>query len=608
MTKSGIPGYKILKSIGKGGTSKVFLAIQMSVGRTIAIKVLSDDFSKDIKFSNQFLKEANCGVLNHPNIITIHDAGEGNGHLYIAMEYLLGGDLKQKMLQGLNENQVIKIIAQVAQALSHAHSNHFTHRDIKPSNILFDEHDNAILADFGIAKTVRFSPDASLSDGGFIGTPNYISPEQVSDQPIDHRADLYSLGVVYYEILTGEKPFVADSTYTLIFKHLKEEVPPLEQKYERHQHIISKLLEKEPAKRYQSADMLLRDLGQLSIDEPIKRPPKTTLRNGSVLVALLIALSSVLYTQLNPKEKIVRESKPIITHASSDIKTIEKLEEDIKKSIAENQLLQNKNSVFNAISSHLTNASMYLSLEQLVSPDEKNALHEFRQVLKLEPENTQALYGISNIIQHYQLMANNEKDKGNYSRSIEFINMGLVVDSNRAELLSAKEAVDQLLKQQGTDKKIKSGLRRANRLIKNDKLNDARLELNELNRLYSNNKKIQAKLAQINKDIKRQKFISNELKSSADLLNNSPIFEPYISQACENSYSLLQLEPNNKEIKVIIESCARQYLLLAKQAASTESAIELVETGLNYSPNDPGLSQLLQLLLTSEPTLKADKN
>ena len=202
MSNSGIPGYKILKSIGKGGTSQVFLAIQMSVGRTIAIKVLSSECSQDTNFSYQFLKEANCGVLNHPNIITIHDAGESNGHLYIAMEHLQGGDLKQKMLKGLDEDEVIRIITQIAEALSHAHSNHFTHRDIKPGNILFDEHDNAILADFGIANTVRFSQKDSIING-FAGTPNYISPEQVSDKPVDHRSDLYSLGVVYYEILTG---------------------------------------------------------------------------------------------------------------------------------------------------------------------------------------------------------------------------------------------------------------------------------------------------------------------------------------------------------------------------------------------------------------------
>jgi len=616
MSNSGIPGYKILKSIGKGGTSQVFLAIQMSVGRTIAIKVLSSECSQDTNFSYQFLKEANCGVLNHPNIITIHDAGESNGHLYIAMEHLQGGDLKQKMLKGLDEDEVIRIITQVAEALSHAHSNHFTHRDIKPGNILFDEHDNAILADFGIANTVRFSQKDSIING-FAGTPNYISPEQVSDKPVDHRSDLYSLGVVYYEILTGVKPFVADSTYTLIFKHLKEPVPPLESKFEKHQPIISKLLEKDPAKRFQSADELISELNKINSADPIApvvKPPTNTLRNFSVLIAVLIALSSVIYTQFKPERVKLQIPESVAIKSSHDRKTIEKLEQDIKKTAQQKLLLEQEQLNLKTITSHLTNASKFLGLDQLTSPEKENALYEYRQVLLLDENNSQAQYGIQYLINHYKQRALIEKKNKNYDASLAFVDtglkIGLSIDANNTDFLALTEELNTLVEDQSESKKIRSGLKRADKLISKNNLDDAKLELKELNRLYKNNKKINAKLANVNKRIKRSKYIDRTLKLSTDLLNESPTSEPNVSQACESSYALLKLEADNIEVNKTIKACAYRYLQLAKQTDSTDStdaAIELVETGLYYSPNNPELSEYLQDLLTSEPVSTTNK-
>ncbi len=607
MSNSGIPGYKILKLIGKGGTSKVFLAIQISVGRTIAVKVLSKELSQDLDFSQQFLKEANCGVLNHPNIITIHDAGESNGHLYIAMEHLSGGDLKLKMQQGISEDEVIRIITQIARALSHAHSNNFTHRDIKPGNILFDEHDNAILADFGIAKTLRFAHDNSIISG-FIGTPNYISPEQVSEQPVDHRSDLYSLGVVYYEILTGVKPFTADSTYTLIFKHLKEPVPPLAEKYQCHQAIINKLLEKKPDDRYQSANELIKDLENIKnpvIAEPIEPAKKSSgnaLRNSSVLVILLIALSSVIYTQLQPAKIKLKIPESVAIKSSMDKKTIEKLEEYIKKTAAQNVLLEQEQRSLKAITSHLTNASKYLGLNQLISPQNKNALYEFQQVLLLDEDNTQAQYGIQYIINYYKERANDARNNHHYDDSIDNINTGLTINSNDAELLAMHKEVSSLMALQTDDKKIHSGLKRADRFIRKNKLIDAKLELHELNRLYKNNKAIKSKLAFVKKKLKREKYINHALVISTSLLKETPLSELNLSEACENGYSLIKLNPENKKVKKIINTCANQYLNLARQATTTEEAIELTETGLYYNPNNPELSLYLQELLTSEPT------
>ncbi len=606
MTNNGIPGYKILKSIGKGGTSNVFLAIQMSVGRTIAIKVLARQFSEDKKFSQRFLKEANCGVLKHPNIITIHDAGESNGHLYIAMEYLLGGDLKQRMLKGLNESDVIRIITQITQALSHAHNNNFTHRDIKPGNILFDENNNAILADFGIAKTIVFSEHKTTPDK-FLGTPNYISPEQVSNQLVDHRSDLYSLGVVYYEILTGKKLFTADSPYALMFKHLKEPVPELDKKYKQHQPIIKKLLEKKPSKRYQSADSLLQDLSLFNTLESAKKPTVSTFKSSGILVTLLISFSAIMYFQLRPEVIKIETPQPVIEELSSNAKTIQKLQADIKKSFALNKALKEDRVKLDKISAHLTTASKYISIEQFIRPENKNALYEFRRVINISPDNIQAQYGIETILSHYILLAEDEKLKKNYVNSIKHINEGLVVDDKNTTLLSLHKETTQLLKQQITHNKIKKALKKANRLIKKERLIDARTKLREIKKLDKNNKKINSILAVVNKKIRSKKYIENLFMQSIELLNETPITELNLNQACMNIYQILQLIPEDNEIDSIKRSCAYQYLLLSRQEKSTADAIELIETGLNYSPNNPELTQQLKKLLTPIPVKPESK-
>ena len=164
MSDTGIPGYLILKKVAKGGMARVFLAIQETVGRTIALKILPKELCKDSSLTKLFLQEANCGVLSHPNIITIYDAGETDSHLYIAMEYLNGGDLKQKIKSGVSQEEAIKIITKISEALAYAHSKGFIHRDIKPGNIIFNEDKQPILADFGIARAVSFSEQTVVDE------------------------------------------------------------------------------------------------------------------------------------------------------------------------------------------------------------------------------------------------------------------------------------------------------------------------------------------------------------------------------------------------------------------------------------------------------------
>ncbi len=589
MSNSAISGYRILKPIGTGGTSKIFLAIQKSVGRTVAIKVLSKQFSDDKSFSERFLKEANCGVLNHPNIITIYDAGKSNGRLYIAMEYLLGGDLKSKMLSKISEAEAIKIITQITQALSHAHNNNFTHRDIKPGNILFDENDNAILADFGIAKTIHFS-ETSVSANGFIGTPNYISPEQIENAKVDYRADLYCLGIVYYEMLTGEKPFIADSPYSLLFKHLKEPAPSLPKKFKHHQNIIHKLLEKKPEKRYQSADLLLKDLQTFKAPAKKQHSMVGILKTTAVLVSLLISLLAILYFQFIDKQiKKVEPVKTVYKAPQIDSKTIDKLKKDIEASSAKTAESEKKRIELEKTLQHLTEAARYLSTNQYISPEKNNALYEFNQALAIQPDNTQARYGIQTIINHYKLLANNEKTKENYKQSLTYIESALVADKNNIEILKLNEEVKRLYEQQIIKRKTSKALNKANKLISKKHYKKARRVLTDISNLNKNNKRIRNLLKHVNKEIKKQNHINSLISKSTRLLNETPISEININMACESIYSLLHLEPDNQSIIKIKNSCAKQYLSLAKKTHSNEDALEYVETGLNYKPDDAEL-------------------
>ncbi len=249
-----IPGYTIDRKIGSGGMADVYLGHQISIGRPVAIKVMSSAMAVDESFAKRFIKEANVGALSHQNIITVYDAGKVNDHYYIVMEYISGGDLASKIAkQQLTFEQKIEIVKQIANALGYSYSKGFIHRDVKPENILFREDGTPILADFGIAKAVTAATNLT-SVGTIIGSPYYMSPEQTRGQEVDHRSDLYSLGVVLYELLCGYKPFESGDTFAIGIKHINESVPPLPQPLAQYQPLIDKMLAKDPNQRFQNSE------------------------------------------------------------------------------------------------------------------------------------------------------------------------------------------------------------------------------------------------------------------------------------------------------------------------------------------------------------------
>ena len=276
-TKPTLGRYEVVDELGRGAMGVVYKGEDPKIHRTVAIKTVRlTDFDEEIvdEMKERFFREAeSAGLLTHPNIVTIYDCGEEHDLAYIAMEYLNGEDLadytKKETLLPIRET--LNILAQASVALDYAHSKGIVHRDIKPANIMRIKETGEIkVADFGIA---RITSSSKTKTGVVLGTPSYMSPEQIAGKKVDGRSDIFSLGVVLFEMLTGQKPFAGEDMTSLMFKIAKENHPSprsinarIPQVVER---IIDKALEKEKANRYQKAGQIAEHLKKVveKIDE-----------------------------------------------------------------------------------------------------------------------------------------------------------------------------------------------------------------------------------------------------------------------------------------------------------------------------------------------------
>ena len=253
--------YEILDELGRGGMAIVFKAKEKQLDREVAIKVLPFSLAFDKEFVERFQREARTSAkLEHPNIIPIYRVGKSGRVIYFVMKFLRGKPLSSILAArgSLPPLEIKKILAEVARALAYAHKKEIVHRDIKPDNIMFDEHGHAVVTDFGIAKAA--SGGKLTGTGMSIGTPHYMSPEQAKAQPLDGRSDIYSLGVVAYQCLTGTVPFDGEDSFSIGYKHIMEEIPtpPIDSHDKRTLfEIIKKMMAKLPDQRFQSADELV---------------------------------------------------------------------------------------------------------------------------------------------------------------------------------------------------------------------------------------------------------------------------------------------------------------------------------------------------------------
>jgi serine/threonine-protein kinase len=253
--------YEIIEELGRGGMAIVFRAREKTLDREVAIKVLPFSLAYDKEFVERFQREARTSAkLEHPAIIPIYRVGKSGRVIYFVMKFLRGKPLSTLLAArgALPPNEIRQIIVQVARALAYAHRSGIVHRDIKPDNIMFDEHGQALVTDFGIAKAAT---GGKLTGTGMaIGTPHYMSPEQARAQQIDGRSDIYSLGIVAYQCLSGLVPYDGEDSFSIGYKHIMEElpVPPLETQEQRDLfEVIRKMLAKAPDERFQTADEMV---------------------------------------------------------------------------------------------------------------------------------------------------------------------------------------------------------------------------------------------------------------------------------------------------------------------------------------------------------------
>jgi len=260
--------YQILRKLGAGGMANVYLAEDQELGRRVAIKILNDRHANDDQFVERFRREAkNAAALSHPNIVSIYDRGEAEGTYYIAMEYLDGRSLKELILSRGDAPiaVVVEYARQILSALRFAHRHGIVHRDIKPHNVLVDGEGRVKVTDFGIA---RAGTSQMTEAGSIVGTAQYLSPEQARGGDVDQRSDLYSLGVLMYEMLTGEVPFSGDTPVEVAMKHLSQTpVPPSVTRPDVPREldmVVMRSLAKDPEDRYQSAEEMEADLDRVA--------------------------------------------------------------------------------------------------------------------------------------------------------------------------------------------------------------------------------------------------------------------------------------------------------------------------------------------------------
>src|SRR6185503_17712464 len=253
--------YFVFERIGAGSMAEVYKALQPSMDRMVGIKILSAGLAHDPQFVARFRREVQIvASLEHPHILPVIDYGESDNTLYLVMRYVNGGTLHELIEQGpMQPSTVLRYLTEIGEAIDYAHERRVVHRDIKPRNVLLDQQGNSFIADFGLAKLIE---SGGITNSGLemIGTPHYMSPEQARGHPVDGRSDLYSLGVLLFQMLTGRVPFDGDSTVGIVMKHINAPVPDVTESWPTLppalNAVLARAMSKRPEDRYPTAQAL----------------------------------------------------------------------------------------------------------------------------------------------------------------------------------------------------------------------------------------------------------------------------------------------------------------------------------------------------------------
>lgn len=263
-----IKGYTIQKVLAKGGMATIYIAMQNSLKRQVALKILNPKLEATLL--EHFLDESRIiASLKHPNIIPVFDVGRAGIHFFHAMEYLDGGDLEAKMAQGLTLHTALEIVLELADALYLVHSKGVIHGDIKPANVVFHSDDNGpVLTDFGISRRTNKAQNGNLKPDEILASPSYASPELLQGQAFNYRTDIYSLGIMLYEMLVGEKPYSGETKIELVANSIQQPIPLLPDSLSSLQPLVDHMMAKQPDDRISDARIISRYIKKYLRDHP----------------------------------------------------------------------------------------------------------------------------------------------------------------------------------------------------------------------------------------------------------------------------------------------------------------------------------------------------
>jgi serine/threonine protein kinase len=489
-----IPGYKVERLLAEGGMASVYLATQESLNRCVALKLLKK-FDRPGQ-SERFINEGRIiASLNHHNIITIHDIGVNGDQHYISMEYLEGGDLETQIHSGLTPQAAISLLKILGDCLTFIHRKGIVHRDIKPANILFRKDGTPVLTDFGIAKQLEQETRFTM-DGTAIGSPDYLSPEQAECKPLDGRTDIYSLGILLHEMLTGLKPYQGGSYIETIMAHITEPLPTLPPHLEQYQVLLERMIAKEPANRFSSAaDMItfIDTLGLISPQKPISQETVDLVRNlrastnedtmrtktievhggdldvdqSAVLEArrscgmhtqtntvaiktagtnrvltlagvLLVVITGTAW-QLYQIPETIAQVPEIVTQAPETIAQVSETVTQAPEIVTQAPETIAATTSKSKIEMNLEKARIAMNSYRLTIPEGDNALFYYTEVIRQDPDQEEAHKGLTEIANRYADLAETEINRYDYVNAKSYVHKGLSVQPENSRLLALQQ-------------------------------------------------------------------------------------------------------------------------------------------------------------------------
>lgn len=595
MSAINIPGYKIVKTLGVGGQATVYLAIQQGFDREVALKVMSPALAADPTFGERFIREAKIvAKLRHPGIVTVYDVGEYDGFYYLAMEFLPDMDLRSRINQGMKAKDALQVIEKVGRALHFAHDKGYIHRDVKSENILFRDDGEPVLTDFGIAKASNSSTQMT-QQGKLIGTPQYMSPEQCRGRPLDGRSDIYSLGIIFYEMLTQSVPFDGEDSVAVCLQHVTKPIPRLPVRQKHYQWLLDRMLAKKPDERFATGVELADEINKFLAGDlsTAKRSEKTELRaerdiaqvyaedeqemiaEGRIaqkeetksarwpwVVGILIAGSAIAYLQQGQwlpqaKQLYAELTQEQPRSANQSAQTNQQMPAEITPTepqslpVGNPSLTPEQEARQKQIAQLLVEADSLEPLPNLEPSEIKTLLQNYLRVLVLDPEHQ------------------------------------LAKDRKEAALLRAGKLAKQALTSENEDTYLQY-------LSVIEGIAPEHSTLTDLNQFYESYQ--QQKLAEAQSaEIEQQ--LNQWLASAEKAFNENRLTTPSDDNAHFYYSKVLELQPNNEVAKNGLNEITDRYIKMARQSLLNKS-VDKARTSINkvraIAPNDERIADLEQ--------------